>query len=73
MKMVAIWKPVYKVLETFELELLVPYGRESVLSELRQVGGLQSWEYGARGTRASGWAPRQALHRFREYLLPDQR
>jgi GTP-binding protein HflX len=59
--------------DSVEVELLVPYGRESVLSELRQVGGLQRWEYESSGTRASGWAPRHALHRFREYLLPDQR
>jgi GTP-binding protein HflX len=55
--------------EMVALELLVPYGREGVLNELRQVGGLEATEYTERGTRARGRAPRQAVHRFEEYLV----
>jgi GTPase len=55
--------------EMVALELLVPYGREEVLNELRQVGGLERTEYTDRGTLASGRAPRQAVHRFEEYLV----
>jgi 50S ribosomal subunit-associated GTPase HflX len=51
------------------LELLVPYGREGVLNELRQVGGLERTEYTERGTLARGRAPRQVVHRFEEYLV----
>jgi len=51
------------------LELLVPYGRESVLAELRQLGGLERTEYTERGTMAWARAPREALHRFRQYLV----
>jgi GTP-binding protein HflX len=51
------------------LELLVPYGREGVLNELRQVGGLEETEYTERGTLARGRAPRQVVHRFEEYLV----
>jgi GTP-binding protein HflX len=55
--------------EMVALELLVPYGREGVLNELRQVGGLERTEYTDRGTLARGRAPRQAVHRFEEYLV----
>ena len=51
------------------LQLLVPYGREGVLNELRQVGGVEATEYTERGTLARGRAPRQAVHRFEEYLV----
>jgi GTP-binding protein HflX len=51
------------------LELLVPYGREGVLNELRQVGGVERTEYTERGTLARGRAPRQVVHRFEEYLV----
>ncbi|MBJ7602941.1 MAG: GTPase HflX [Candidatus Dormibacteraeota bacterium] len=51
------------------LQLLVPYGRESVLRELRAVGGVERTEYTPAGTRALGRAPRAALHRFQSYLL----
>jgi GTPase len=52
------------------LEVLVPYGREMVLNELRQFGGLERTEYTERGTLARGRAPRQAVHRFEEYRVP---
>ncbi len=51
------------------VELLVPYGRENVLHELRLVGGLEGTEYTDAGTRAHGRAPRGSLHRFEEYLV----
>ena len=56
--------------ELVALELLVPYGREDVLNELRQVGGVERTEYTERGTLTRGRAPRQAVHRFEEYLVP---
>jgi len=49
------------------LEILVPYGREGVLSELRRIGGVERTEYVAGGTRAWGWAPRHAARRFDEF------
>ena len=49
------------------LEILVPYGREGVLAELRRIGGVDRTEYVADGTRAWGWAPRHAAGRFLEY------
>ncbi|HVH62630.1 MAG TPA: GTPase, partial [Candidatus Dormibacteraeota bacterium] len=49
------------------LEILVPYGRESVLAELRKVGGVERTEYVAAGTMAWGWAPRHAARRFETY------
>jgi len=55
--------------EMVALKLLVPYGREGVLNELRQVGGLEGTEYTDQGTLARGRAPRQAVHRFEEYLV----
>jgi GTP-binding protein HflX len=55
--------------EMVALKLLVPYGREGVLNELRQVGGLERTEYTDQGTLARGRAPRQAVHRFEEYLV----
>jgi GTP-binding protein HflX len=55
--------------EMVVLELLVPYGREGVLNELRQVGGLDRTEYTERGTLARGRAPRQVAHRFEEYVV----
>jgi GTPase len=54
--------------DTVQVELLVPYGREAVLSELRQVGGVERTEYVEGGTRAWGWAPGRSLHRFEPYL-----
>jgi len=49
------------------LEILVPYGREGVLAELRKIGGVDRTEYVEGGTRAWGWAPRHAAGRFVEY------
>jgi GTP-binding protein HflX len=49
------------------LDLLVPYGREGVLAELRRIGGVERTEYVQNGTRAWGWAPRHALRRFEPY------
>jgi GTP-binding protein HflX len=52
-----------------DLELLIPYGREAVLAELRQLGGLERTEYTDRGTRAWARAPRDSVHRFQDYLV----
>jgi GTPase len=49
------------------LEVLVPYGREGVLQELRQYGGLERVEYREGGTFARGRAPRELAHRFQPY------
>ena len=49
------------------VDLLIPYGREQVLHDLRQVGGVERTEYVDTGTRAWGWVPRRALHRFQGY------
>jgi len=49
------------------LEILVPYGREAVLAELRKIGGVERTEYVDGGTRAWGWAPRSAARRFETY------
>ena len=49
------------------LDILVPYGREGVLAELRKIGGVERTEYVEGGTRAWGWAPRQAARRFQTY------
>ena len=56
--------------DTVELALLIPYGRENVLNELRQLGGLDRTEYRQDGTLAWGWVPRHALHRFERYRAP---
>jgi GTP-binding protein HflX len=53
--------------DAVQLEILVPYGRESVLAELRKIGGVDRTEYMAEGTRAWGWAPRHAARRFSTY------
>jgi GTPase len=50
-----------------DLEVLIPYGREGVLQELRQYGGLERVEYRERGTYARGRAPRELAHRFQAY------
>ena len=50
-----------------DVELLIPYGRESVLNDLRQVGAVERTEYVDAGTRAWGWVPRRAAHRFQEF------
>ena len=53
--------------EVIKVELLVPYGRESVLAELRRIGGVERTEYVEGGTRAWGWVPRHAARRFESY------
>ena len=52
-----------------QLKMLVPYGREQVLHELRQLGGLERSEFTDGGTLAWGRAPRASLHRFQPFLL----
>jgi GTP-binding protein HflX len=59
--------------EMVEVELLVPYGREEVLDELRKVGGLEMTEYTHAGTLARGRAPRGVLHRFDEFRVGARR
>jgi GTP-binding protein HflX len=59
--------------EMVAVELLVPYGKEGVLNELRKVGGLDRTEYTGSGTLARGRAPRGALHRFDEFRLEGAR
>ena len=56
--------------DSVRLDLLVPYGSEGVLAELRSVGGVERTEYVESGTRAWGWAPRHAAHRFEPYGRP---
>ncbi len=51
------------------LDLLIPYGSEDVLQELRQLGGLEQVEYTETGTFARGRAPRELAHRFQSYLV----
>jgi GTP-binding protein HflX len=53
--------------DVVELELMVPYGREGVLAELRKVGRVERTEYGDKGTKAWGWAPRHAARRFETF------
>jgi GTP-binding protein HflX len=55
--------------EMVVVELLVPYGREEILNELRLVGGLELTEYTPAGTLARGRAPRGSLHRFDEFRV----
>ena len=53
--------------DSVPLEILVPYGREGVLAELRKVGGVERTEYVEGGTKAWGWAPRHAARRFENF------
>ena len=55
--------------DSVPLEILVPYGREGVLAELRRVGGVERTEYVEGGTMAWGWVPRHAAHRFEAFAL----
>jgi GTPase len=55
------------------LEVLVPYGREGVLAELRRIGGVDRTEYVEGGTRAWGWVPRHAARRFEPYATVSGR
>jgi GTPase len=50
--------------DTVDFEILVPYGKESVLATLRKVGGVERTEYVEGGTRAWGWVPRHLAGRF---------
>ncbi len=56
-------------LDLVVIELLIPYGREAVLAELRQMGGLERTEYTESGTKAWARAPREAVRRFQDYLV----
>jgi GTP-binding protein HflX len=53
--------------DSVPVEILVPYGREGVLAELRKIGGVERTEYVEGGTRAWGWAPRHAARRFESF------
>jgi GTP-binding protein HflX len=53
--------------DTVNLEILVPYGSESVLAALRRIGGVERTEYVEGGTRAWGWVPRHAMRRFEAF------
>jgi GTP-binding protein HflX len=55
--------------DTVPLEILVPYGSEGVLADLRKVGGVERTEYVDTGTRAWGWAPRHAAARFQMFAV----
>jgi GTP-binding protein HflX len=55
------------------LEILVPYGRESVLALLRKIGGVDRTEYVETGTRAWGWVPRHAAGRFEAFAAASGR
>ena len=59
--------------DAIPVEILVPYGSEGVLAELRKIGGVDRTEYAADGTLAWGWAPRAAAGRFRTYSLLEAR
>ena len=56
--------------EVTTIELLVPYGREGVLAEMRRIGGVDRTEYAQNGTLASGWVPTHAARRFESYAVP---
>ena len=53
--------------DTVSLEILVPYGSEGVLADLRKIGGVERTEYVETGTKAWGWAPRHAAGRFQSF------
>ena len=55
--------------DTVSLEILVPYGSEGVLADLRKIGGVERTEYVERGTMAWGWAPRHAAARFLAFAV----
>jgi GTPase len=59
--------------DTVRVDLLVPYGSESVLATLRRIGGIDRTEYVETGTRAWGWAPKHAAGRFEPFLHPEPR
>ncbi|MDQ2944095.1 MAG: GTPase HflX, partial [Candidatus Dormibacteraeota bacterium] len=53
--------------DTVTLEILVPYGSEGVLADLRKVGGVERTEYVEHGTKAWGWVPKHAARRFEAF------
>ncbi len=53
--------------DAMNVELLVPYGSEGVLAEMRRIGSVERTEYSDTGTRAWGWVPRYAAGRFEAY------
>jgi GTP-binding protein HflX len=55
------------------LDILVPYGREGVLAELRRIGAVERTEYIQAGTRAWGWVPKHAARRFEPYAATSAR
>jgi len=57
--------------DTVPLEILVPYGSEGVLADLRKVGGVERTEYVDSGTKAWGWAPRHAAARFKTFAASE--
>lgn len=59
--------------DTVPLEILVPYGSESVMAALRRIGGVERTEYVATGTRAWGWVPRHAAGRFAPFAASNGR
>ena len=58
--------------DAVSLEILVPYGREGVLAELRKIGGVERTEYVEGGTRAWGWVPRHAAGRFEVFASSSE-
>ncbi|HUZ89214.1 MAG TPA: GTPase HflX [Candidatus Acidoferrales bacterium] len=52
-----------------ELQLLVPYGQEMILTQLREVGGVDRTEFTEAGTRAWVHAPLESVHRFKQYRV----
>jgi GTP-binding protein HflX len=55
------------------LDILVPYGQEGVLAELRRIGGVERTEYVESGTRARAWVPQHAARRFESYASTSGR
>jgi GTP-binding protein HflX len=53
--------------ELVAMELLVPWGRERILAELRREGVVDETTFTPEGTYLRGRAPKGALHRFRQY------
>jgi len=58
--------------DVVSFELLVPYGREAVLADLRRIGGVDRTEYAEGGTRAWAWVPRHAMRRFEPYAITPE-
>jgi GTPase len=58
--------------ELVGMEIMVPYGREAILAELRREGVVDETAYTEQGTYARGRAPRQAMHRFRDFVIGER-